>query len=84
MSTTVKQEKKAYWLLEHPEEYPGLLERREFDRKLLSEESLHSPLACPLGQSPLALPLERSPLTHPPHDRPCHPAKSLIWRQLRQ
>jgi hypothetical protein len=35
MSTTAKQEEKAYRLLEYPEEYPGLLERREFDRKLL-------------------------------------------------
>ncbi len=35
MSITAKQEKKAYQLLEYPENYPGLLKRREFDRKLL-------------------------------------------------
>jgi hypothetical protein len=35
MSTTAKQDEKAYRLLEYPEEYPGLLVRREVDRKLL-------------------------------------------------
>ncbi|MFK8183650.1 MAG: hypothetical protein AB8B99_09760 [Phormidesmis sp.] len=35
MSTTAKQRKQTYWLLEHPEEYPGLPARDECDRKLL-------------------------------------------------
>lgn len=35
MGTFVKQEEQAYRLLEYPERYPGLLERREGDRKML-------------------------------------------------
>lgn len=35
MATPVKQEEQAYRLLEYPERYPGLLKRREGDRKLL-------------------------------------------------
>ena len=34
-STRFRQDKKAYYLLEHPEKYPGLIERHESDRKLL-------------------------------------------------
>lgn len=35
MSTTAQQDAKAYRLLEYPEIYPGLVARRELDRKLL-------------------------------------------------
>lgn len=35
MSTLAKQDKKAYRLLEYPEIYPGLMARREVDRKLV-------------------------------------------------